>query len=73
MCPTASPKGFTVYGINTGKALLLNRRSVDLFGTFMQVNTLPSGVYWLEVQVNPDHAVYESDYSNNLTRVLVQL
>jgi hypothetical protein len=32
---------------------------------YVPIDGLAAGTYWLEVQVNPEHLLPESDYSNN--------
>lgn len=42
-------------------------------GQYIDVTGLPSGQYVLEVEVNPERTLVESDYSNNIVTVPVQL
>jgi len=39
----------------------------------IDVNGLAPGAYWLEVEVNPHRLLEESDYTNNISRALIQL
>jgi len=42
-------------------------------GQMIDITGLASGNYWLEVEVNPNHAVEESDYTNNISRVVIAI
>jgi hypothetical protein len=42
-------------------------------GQFIDVTGLPSGQYWLESEIDPFNLLQESDDTNNITRVLVNL
>jgi len=57
-------------GLSVGWADIYHRR---LFGQNIDIAGLPHGTYWLEVEVDPDHHILESDESNNITRVVVEI
>lgn len=57
-------------GIGAGMADTYNRQ---LSGQMIDIAGLPSGKYWLEVEVNPDKVIYETEYTNNVTRLAVTL
>lgn len=40
---------------------------------YLDITDLPSGTYWLEVEVNPNKAITEVDYENNHARVRVDV
>ena len=40
---------------------------------WINITGLPAGVYTLELEVNPDRVLIESDYSNNVTSVFVTI
>jgi hypothetical protein len=40
---------------------------------YIDITDVPSGTYHLQVHVNPDHAITESDYSNNTSAVEVDI
>jgi hypothetical protein len=42
-------------------------------GQYIDVTGVPDGQYWLEAEIDPDHLLQESDETNNITRVLVNL
>jgi hypothetical protein len=42
-------------------------------GQYIDVTGLPDGQYWLEAEVDPNNLLEESDETNNITRVLVNL
>lgn len=42
-------------------------------GQYIDVTDVPTGQYWLEVEVDPNGLIVESNDANNLTRVLVDL
>ncbi len=51
---------------------------VDLYGAnfvgqWIDVTGLPDGTYWLEVSIDPDNRVAETDDTNNITQILVDL
>lgn len=73
--PNAAPKTYfsanaAVLGISVGHADLYGAR---LPGQFIDVTGLADGQYWLEVVIDPYGRVMESDESNNVNRVLVDL
>jgi hypothetical protein len=64
-----------ILGISIGYADLYG---IGFEGQWADATGLASGTYWLEVTVNPygntpEGRVIESDYSNNTTRILVDL
>ena len=64
-----------ILGISIGYADVYG---VGLAGQWADATGLDSGTYWLEVTVNPygdtpEGRIIESDYSNNSTRILVDL
>ena len=42
-------------------------------GQYIDVTGLPPGQYTLEIEVNPERTLVESNYSNNIVTVPVQL
>lgn len=54
-----------VQGISAG---WMDVYTQGLPGQLIDVTSLDSGEYWLEVQVNPHNAVHEANYDNNVTR-----
>lgn len=73
--PGAAPKTYfsanaQVLGISVGHADLYG---ANLPGQWIDVAGLPSGLYWLEVVIDPYGRVLESDETNNATQVLVEL
>jgi subtilisin-like proprotein convertase family protein len=44
-----------------------------LDGQWIDITSVPDGNYTLELEVNPQHILQESDYSNNITRVGVTI
>ena len=42
-------------------------------GQWIDVTGLPDGQYWLEVEIDPDELIQETNDANNTTRVLVDL
>ena len=42
-------------------------------GQSIDITGVAPGNYWLEVEVNPAHSVEESDYLNNVSRVLIAI
>ena len=62
--------GFTEQGISPGWG--------DTYGSFLpeqwiDITGVPDGIYWLEVEVDPDNHLLESDETNNVARVQVRL
>ena len=57
-------------GISVGYADLYGR---NIATQRIDVTGLPSGPYWLEVFVDPNELVQETDDSNNIERILVDL
>jgi hypothetical protein len=62
--------GFTEQGISPGWG--------DTYGSFLpdqwiDITGVPDGTYWLEVEVDPDNHLLESDETNNVARVQVRL
>lgn len=63
--------GFSQYlGISVGWADLYGK---NLPGQHIEVTGLPDGQYWLEAEIDPYNLLQESDDTNNITRVLVDL
>jgi hypothetical protein len=54
-------------GIGAGRASRQSRTPQ------IDVTDLPPGDYWLEAEVNADRNIVESDYDNNVARMLIQL
>jgi hypothetical protein len=68
---TARYRGNDEYlGISVGWADLYPR---NFYGQYIDVTGLPSGQYWLEAEIDPYDLLQESDETNNVTRVLVDL
>jgi hypothetical protein len=72
-CDWDSTTGAIQQGIGSG---LEDVYSKGLPGQMIGIDGLPSGEYWLEVEVNPanengQRTILESDYSNNITRIKV--
>jgi hypothetical protein len=42
-------------------------------GQYIDVTGVPDGQYWLEAEIDPDDRLLESNETNNITRVLVNL
>jgi len=57
-----------VQGISVGWADVY---SASLEGQSIDVTNLKSGKYWLEVEVDPDNHIVESDESNNIARIAI--
>jgi hypothetical protein len=57
-------------GISVGWADVYSR---FLPGQWIDVTDLPDGQYWLETEIDPFDLLQESDDTNNITRVLVNL
>ena len=53
-------------GLSPGWADIYNAKG---FGQFIIIDGVPKGQYMIEVQINPDHVLPESDYKNNSTGV----
>lgn len=62
--------GASVQGISVG---WLDIYSKTLDGQAIDTTGLPIGEYWLESEVDPDNQVLESDDSDNIKRILVQI
>lgn len=45
----------------------------NLYGQNIDVAGIPQGTYWLEVEVDPENHILESDEGNNLTRIPVDI
>lgn len=74
-CTFNSSTGEINQGIGSGREDVYGR---SLPGQLIGIDGLPSGRYWLEVEVNPTNAngqrsILESDYSNNITRFAFSL
>jgi hypothetical protein len=57
-------------GISVGWADVYQR---SIPRQWIEVTGLPNGQYWLEVEIDPYGLLQETDNSNNVTRVLVDL
>jgi Lysyl oxidase len=42
-------------------------------GQYIDVTDVPDGQYWLEVEIDPNDVLHETNETNNLTRVLINL
>lgn len=74
-CDWNEDTGAINQGIGSGKS---DMYQLGLYGQLIGIEGLPSGTYWLEVEVNPADAngqrtIIESDYSNNISRIVVNL
>lgn len=58
------------HGISSGRSDLY---TADLPGQLVDLTGLASGDYWLEIEVNPKHAIVEESYDNNVERLRVTL
>lgn len=45
----------------------------NLYGQNIDAAGVPQGTYWLEVEVDPENQILESDEDNNLTRIPVEI
>ena len=68
--PVYDSCGDAVQGISVGWSDYYHRM---LYGQNIDVHGLPPGSYWLEVEVDPENHLLESDEGNNITRVPVVL
>jgi hypothetical protein len=80
-----SPPGASHYGTNTpcpgapGEYCLgISVGWADVYplnfpGQYVEVTGLPDGQYWLEAEIDPNDVLQESNETNNITRVLVDL
>jgi hypothetical protein len=59
--------GLISQGISAGKEDVYEKY---LTGQVTDISSLASGDYYLEVEVNPDHILQESDYTNNVSHVV---
>jgi hypothetical protein len=57
-------------GISVGWADVYDKSLPD---QWIDVTDIPNGVYWLEVEVDPDNQLVEQDESNNITRIKLVL
>jgi hypothetical protein len=57
-------------GVSVGWADLYSK---SISTQFIDVTGLASGQYWLEVEIDPNNIVQETDDTNNVTRILVDL
>ena len=64
------PGNYLSQGIGSGREDVY-----DYFvpGQQLDIRGLTPGAYWLEAEVNPDHALIESDYANNVSRVVISI
>jgi hypothetical protein len=74
-CDWNSTTGAINQGIGSGQEDIYVK---ELAGQLIGIDGLPSGQYWLEVEVNPANSngqrtVLESDYNNNIARITVNL
>jgi hypothetical protein len=74
-CLAVDAAGTIIQGIGAGR---MDTYHNFLAGQMIGIDGLPSGTYWLEVEVNPvntsgQRTILESDYGNNITRVQVKL
>ena len=60
----------SLQGMSRGWA---DRYSYQLAGQEIDTTSLPNGSYALQITVNPSHNVYETDFTDNVSSVLVQL
>jgi len=59
-----------VQGISVGWADVYDR---GLPGQSIDITSVPNGTYWLEVMVDPQNHLLESDESNNTTRIQIAI
>jgi len=57
-------------GISVGWSDVYDKSLPD---QWIDVTSVPDGVYWLEVEVDPDNRLIELDESNNVTRIKILL
>jgi hypothetical protein len=69
-CGVDQGGGRIIQGISSG---WMDVYGSSLPGQLIDVSTLTSGDYWLEVEVNPHGAVLEANYDNNVTRLRTTL
>lgn len=62
--------GTEVQGVSVGWADYYHRL---LYGQNIDVEGIIHGIYWLEVEVDPENHILEADESNNVTRVPVEI
>jgi hypothetical protein len=55
-----------IQGISVGWTDLYAKKLPD---QWIDLTNQPTGEYWLESEVNPDHSIVESNYDNNISRV----
>lgn len=70
ICPRGADLKKLRAGVQPGWADWYHR---DLPDQYLDVTGLPAGQYLLEVEINPDRVIVESDYSNNITSIEVSL
>lgn len=68
--PSAQYAGGLVQGLSVGWADVY---SANLQDQWIDVTEIPSGRYWLEAIVDPADSIKESDESNNVSRILIDL
>ncbi len=68
--PTFTTCQSNVQGISVGWADFYHR---DLPDQNIDVTDIPDGIYWLEVEVDPNHSFLEEDEENNIARALVSI
>ena len=59
-----------IQGISVGWADVYDR---GLEGQSIEITNVPNGNYWLEVVVDPDNHIIESNENNNVTRIQIAL
>src|SRR5262249_8244819 len=59
-----------ILGISVGWADVYSR---GLEGQSIEITNVPDGNYWLEVVVDPDNHIIESDETNNVARIQISL
>ncbi len=62
--------GAEVQGVSVGWADYYHRL---LYGQNIDVKGIDPGVYWLEVEVDPENHILEADETNNVTRIPVEI
>ena len=70
-CQNIVSEGANAYYSQRIGAGYMDTSRKELTGQMIGIDNVPSGQYWLEVEVNPDHTVVERD--NNLFRVVITI
>lgn len=72
--PNAGPSRYNscgqIQGVSAGWSDVYSRSLTD---QWINIATVPDGQYWLEVTIDPDNLLLESDPSNNTARVMVTI